>query len=743
MSHYAKIYSHQGRHFAESLEEHTKRLIENIKVIKSLYGEKITTLTEDRDFWHLLELACAYHDVGKISTAFQNRLRRYLKEKGPPATTEIPHNYLSPAFLPKNIKEEHLKILFHIVAFHHKRPIDFSEEELKETIRTDLSKEREKLQWLKDYGFNPEEPLWDNYYSLLEDIYYGRKRTYRERIRHNKTFILLKGLLHRLDHSASTGHDIRVETERIESPQEKLLTCLERKSRERGIRFEGLKGFQKRALELKDSNVMLTASTGIGKTEFALNWIGTDKAFYTLPVRVSVNAMYERLKEIFPEDKVGILHGDAYLYEEEGREGEGFEKAFHRLQSARQFSMPLTVTTADQLFTATFKWNGYEKIYATLMYSKVVLDEPQNYSPETLAVIIKGLQEIASLGGRFCFMSATVHPFIRERLNKEVAVLRELIPVEKHKLCLENRPITALTNSIVTACKEGKRVLVIVNTIRKAQEVFRLLKDKVPAGLIHSGFILKDRREKEQLIQTPADKPIVWVTTQVVEASLDIDYDVLFTEIATLDALVQRMGRIYRAPYRRLSADSPPNIIVATEEPSDRGAIYNADIAELTKEALIKFDGKILTEEAKQELMEKIFDKEKIKHTNFYKKFDDFYNLLDLGFEADTKGEAQRLFRKIASITGIPYSVYRRYEELIESELDKLGTLHLPLKERLTSMREIMNLTVTVPYYKLRGHIVPLKNLKAPRDVCLFDLEYDDDHGLIFEKESTQEGEII
>ncbi len=736
MDFYAKIYWQKGKPTAESLEEHTKRLLKNLRVLKNLYGDKINALSDNGNFWRLLELVCAYHDVGKISTAFQNRLRKVLNESPLPSMCkrDIPHNYLSPAFLPEDlgITDDEERLLFYAIAFHHARKIEFYEEDLKQVIHEDLAKKHDTLKWLEEYGFGTGVALWDAYYQRLKnpDKY--------NRIKRERTFILLKGLLHRLDHTASAGYDIKVETERIKSPQERLLAYLERKSRKRGIRFEGLKGFQKRAFELKDSNVMLTASTGAGKTEFALNWIGTDKAFYTLPVRVSVNAMYERLKAIFTEEKVGILHGDAYLYLEEGREDEEFEKALYRLQSARQLSMPLTVTTADQLFTATFKWMGYEKLYATMMYSKVVLDEPQNYSPETLAIIIKGLKEIAHLGGRFCFMSATVHPFIRERL-KDVVNLRELIPTEKHRISLENNPLTALVDSIKAACNEGKRVLVIVNTVRRAQEVFGMLKDKVSAGLLHSGFILKERRKREEMIQAPTGKPVVWVTTQVVEASLDIDYDVLFTELATLDALVQRMGRIYRAPSRTLSVDSPPNIIIATEEPSDGGAIYNTDIVRLTKDALIGFDNKVLTEEAKQELMERVFDEEKIRHTRFYKDFDNFYNLLELGFEVDDKREAQRLFRKMASLTGIPHPLYREHEKLIEHELDNLKTPALPLRKRLASMRKIMNLSVTLPHYRVRNAC----KLREKKDIFLLHVGYDHEYGIVLKPESIEEGEII
>lgn len=101
----------------------------------------------------------------------------------------------------------------------------------------------------------------------------------------------------------------------------------------------------------------------------------------------------------------------------------------------------------------------------------------------------------------------------------------------------------------------------ILNTIKLAKKVFERLKSKLKDQgddckifLLHSEFTFGDRRRKEAEIlkhfgnPKPKDEKEakILVTTQVVEASLDIDADCLFTEICPLDALIQRMGRVIR-----------------------------------------------------------------------------------------------------------------------------------------------------------------------------------------------------
>jgi len=732
---YAKTYRRDNKIIPETLEEHTKALLLELKRLKALYGEELERIGFTERSWNLLRLACLLHDLGKVSSSFQEKIINFLE--GRPSSIvsnkEIPHNYLSVAFL-KNLKDldcDSLLFLLYAIAFHHNRPKDFDGTYLKEVIAKDLNNKIMELKWLEKFGVHIDE-LWDGYYNYLDE----NVNTYK-RIRKNKSYILLKGLLHRLDYSASAH--LPVEERRIVDPERKLISYLSKKEY-----FSGLKPFQSDAKNLRDKNVLLTASTGMGKTEFAINWIGEDKAFYTLPLRVSVNAMYERFIKIFGDESVGLLHSDSLIYGLEKIDSEGeeitIEDYIQRVNATRQLSMPITITTADQLFTAVFKWKGYEKIYATLAYSKVIIDEPQSYSPEILACIIKTLQEIVTIGSKFCLMSATVHPFIKQYIDRYCEILDPVYNRErKHKIKLEDCSIEDLLPEIINAYKNGKKVLVITNTVKKAQELYSKLsgvekKEINKVGLLHSGFIKLIRKDKEKSIETDykKDEAVIWITTQIVEVSLDIDYDVLFTEIATADAIIQRMGRIYRRPNRVIEDGDEPNIIVATQNPSDKFYIYDEEIVKLTKDVLREFNYRVITEEQKQEVINQVFNPGKIKGTKFFQKFHQVYNLLDSGFETDDRGETQRIFRDIAGLTVIPETIYNKNLEMIDECITKLSSKDLSLEERLRCIKSLDDFTVGIPLYRVKGK-EPIPIYKQ-RGIYLFRVNYDDELGILFNK---------
>ncbi|MBK3333105.1 CRISPR-associated helicase Cas3' [Persephonella atlantica] len=746
---YAKIYYEDGKPYPETLKQHTENLLKQIEILTDLYKEELNSIGLEEEFFNHLKIACLFHDTGKISSHFQKKLKKILGEtvKLPEGLNkEIPHNFLSGIFLlekdlKEQIKKEYFLPVFYCVVFHHSRNIDFSPEYLQLVIEKDIKQNVSTLSWLLDYGFksiNVSPERAKILYKRIEEYLFNQGRT--PQIKKDKKFIFLKGFLHRADHSASA--QVSIEEKRINNPEKKLLNYLKTVKNS-----SGLKPFQQEASKYRNENILLTASTGMGKTEFAVNWIGKDKAFYTLPVRVSVNAMYERFSNIFGKENIGLLHSDAVFYgfdkPETFEDLLSIEEHIARTQSTRQLSMPITITTADQLFTATFKYSGYEKIYSTLAYSKIILDEPQSYSPDTLAVIIKGLQEISQLGGRFCFMSATIHPFVVKYLKDYCKILPPQFHKEKkHRINLTGEPIENLKNYMIKEYKNGKKVLVILNTVKKAQEVYKLLREEdLNVNLLHSLFIQRDRKQKEQKIQNP-EEPVIWITTQLVEASLDIDYDVLFTEIASLDSLVQRMGRVYRKSGRNITESSNPNIIISTAQPSDKGKIYDKDIVNLTKEALKEFDEKILLEEDKQNLMNKVFSEEKIKNTNFFKKFIKNMELLELGFQAESKREAQQLFREIYNIQVIPENVYNenleKIENLIESILDKSK----PYPERLKSMYDLNNYTVNIPYFRIKETLpTAVTPQKIKTQIFTVSLRYDKGLGLVLEEEEL--GKIL
>ena len=107
------------------------------------------------------------------------------------------------------------------------------------------------------------------------------------------------------------------------------------------------------------------------------------------------------------------------------------------------------------------------------------------------------------------------------------------------------------------------------------------------------------------------------VTTQVVEASLDVDFDILFTELSDLNSLFQRMGRCYRK--RTWRTDVGTNVYVYTggkKRCSGVGFVVDKDIHQLSKEALNSVKGR-LDERMKVALINQTYTLEKVEKTRF------------------------------------------------------------------------------------------------------------------------------
>lgn len=132
-----------------------------------------------------------------------------------------------------------------------------------------------------------------------------------------------------------------------------------------------------------------------------------------------------------------------------------------------------------------------------------------------------------------------------------------------------------LVELILAKISQGGVAGVLLNTVRRTQNIAQLLlsqiKDQhenIEVLVLHSAFIAPDRFEREQRLQTligkAGDRPkkLVVLGTQVLEQSLDIDFDVLFTDIAPMDSLLQRIGRLQRHGLKRPSMLKQPQAFV-------------------------------------------------------------------------------------------------------------------------------------------------------------------------------------
>lgn len=708
----------------ETIKEHTDKLLENLEILKNEYGDKITQSIEmpKERFWQLMKIICQYHDTGKVFSGFQNVIREAIGEKLIPTkfdNQEIKHEQISPMFVPYKqyeMTKKERKLVYQAIYYHHERnnKIHIDRELLEEIIKEDIEPNIEKI----EKELQIEIPKLSTLYLGMVE---GQARITEGDELYNE-YCLMKGLLHRLDHGSSAWIAVEDQT------KDEIADFVKEFMKKQKFKENDLQQF---AEKNQDKNVIVIGSTGMGKTEGALLWSKNDKTFFTLPLRISINAIYDRIKDIIGYRHVGLLHSTALDYLDEKNE----EDEFNKIQQARNLYEKITTCTIDQIFPFVFKYRGYEKIYATLSYSKVVIDEIQAYSPEIVAVLLKGLQMINNLDGKFMVMTATLPRIYREKLQ-EMGIKFEynefIKDTKRHKFEIIDKSINEDIDEIKEKSK-NKKVLIIVNTINKAIELYKFLKNEgvEKVNLLHSRFEQEDRSEKERDIKEfskQKDESGIWITTQIVEASLDIDFDMLYTEMSTLDSLFQRFGRCYRS---RKYEGKEPNIKIHIKETSGVGYIYDKEIHQKSIELLQDYNGQILEEKTKIDLVDKLYSKEMLQNTDFYKKFNEAFRVLDNIIDYDTsKNDAQRILRNINNIDVIPKIIYDNNLNLFEEyskESDKKKKYEL--KRRIDKLfisisssnkKKLGNLIIECPYIK---------------EKYIIDTKYDNEIGLLLENE--------
>lgn len=711
----------------QSLEEHTKALLENLEILKNTYGEEILKgkdIDKER-FWELLKIICTYHDLGKVYTPFQNEIREKLGKEALPTKFSyeaVKHEELSPLFIPVkkfNLSKEEKKLIYQVIFYHHEREkMPVNSKLVEQIIKEDILPQVEQIE--AETGIEIEKNPTSMY---LMHIGSGKRDRISKGDRQYEEYCLLKGLLHRLDHSSSAN--IKVE----DDTKEAIETVVEKSIESKGYELRDIQKFSK---QNQDSNLLVIGSTGIGKTEASLLWSKNSKTFFTLPIRISINAIFDRIRENINYEHVGLLHGTALDYLEEKDE---LCLGLQIYEQSRNLSEKITTCTIDQIFPFVFKYKGYEKIYATLSYSKIIIDEIQAYSPEIVAVILKGLQMIHELGGKFMIMTATLPRIYKEELEKmgiEFKYSEFIKNVQRHKIQIKEKNLNEETNEIKEKGKNSK-VLVICNTVNKAIEMYLELKEKQceNVNLLHSRFIGEDRAQKEERIKTFSKNQKdsgIWITTQIVEASLDIDFDYLYTEMSTLDSIFQRLGRCYR---NREYKKEETNVYIYTKEATGIDYIYDEEIYKKSIDLLTPFNNKIIEETDKIKLVDKLYSTETLENTRFLKSFKTGMEFLDNIVDYDTnKTEAQKLLRNIDNVTVIPKIIYDKYLDLFEEY--KKENIY---KEKNKLKRKINKLTTTISqaqYRKMREYI---SNSPYIDGIEIIDLKYDNEIGLLLKRD--------
>ena len=370
---------------------------------------------------------------------------------------------------------------------------------------------------------------------------------------------------------------------------------------------------------------ILEAQMGVGKTEAALagaellaSKLGEGGIFFGLPTQATANGIFPRLKEWAERQSewavhsIRLAHGMAELNEdyqaifyghsEQNEDGCSSGLEIHPWFEGRKQALlsQFVIGTVDQLLMAALKQKHMMLRHLGLAGKVVIVDECHAYDAYMNRYLDRALNWMGQYRVPVILLSATLPAQRRSELicayqnggRKEKedwqsnqgyplltwtdgdAVRQSQIPVDCKSRQVKLLPIEReeLHQRVEAALSQGGCVGVVVNTVNQAQLLAQELEDAFPDRrviLIHSRFLMEDRtRREEELMKllgkssTPGQrKGLIVVGTQILEQSLDIDFDVLVTQICPMDLLLQRIGRLHR--HKRLRPEGVQDAVCA------------------------------------------------------------------------------------------------------------------------------------------------------------------------------------
>ncbi len=534
-------------------------------------------------------LACALHDIGKATAEFQAHIRGE-RRNYPHALASFPFALLVEGMLNPKLGVERTRYEATAAVLTHHSPLGpelykgYDKPSYHPELPNVLGEVWRLLEEVGVQGLLPVEAFWKQLQPLLQSApvafldtpqHIGEERTTLRGLFQRlptEDFACVKAVLHLADWLASAKKP---------DPEMLFLTDGAKAVVQHTEKLRGpLRRFQREAQNVRTEVLWLRAPTGTGKTEALLLWAGdTERLIYLLPTQATTNAMWQRLRRIYGNDAVALAHGRAaYMLRRESDEDPLDLRLFGSV-----FARPVTVATLDQYVLAHLNGRHWEERRTLARRATVVLDEIHTYEPYTLGLLLEALEREPPK--RLALASATLPEPLLELFprGRLVEAEPELWSRQRHRLELrEGALLEEGVEASLQAAQEGQAVLVVANTIRDAQAFYERLREQgwAQRELLHARFIFRDRQNKEVRVSQP-QPGMIFVATQVVEVSLDISYDVLVTELAPVDALVQRMGRVNRR------GDKPPAPVIVYREYSEGSRrVYGRELLEWSAEIL-------------------------------------------------------------------------------------------------------------------------------------------------------------
>ena len=383
--------------------------------------------------------------------------------------------------------------------------------------------------------------------------------------------------------------------------------------------------------------MILEAPMGHGKTEAALstaeilmNRFQLSGAAVFLPSQATSNAMFSRMTQWAKHQPdairlaVELVHGQAEFNSEFERMGEGSVQieqgentsdqlivhSFFRGRKTRLLAN-LVVGTVDQLLMAGLKQKHVMLRHLGLLGKVIIIDECHAYDAYMNTYLDRVLDWLGAYHVPVILLSATLPgkrraELLNAYLGKRKAAGNEietnqayplLCWTENEKICMESIPSAGETRSVKIQKTDEEQAIeeigqalksgcvgVIVNTVRRAQLFRKQILGRYPETHVlmdHSRFLAPDRlKHEDEIIRCVGKrsteelrKGVLVIGTQVLEQSLDLDFDLLVTDLCPMDLLLQRIGRLHRHTRNRpVGLEIPRCLVMGALGELDRGS---------------------------------------------------------------------------------------------------------------------------------------------------------------------------
>lgn len=546
------------------------------------------------------------HDIGKTSPVFQQTLNA-TKQKKPGSVFR--HEIASLFFL-SLICKEHRDAVIDMIVAHHKSMY----KDVRELGILDLDDNTECFEE-HSRGFNQ----WsDIALDILESLGMKTHELSIEEAEDNYEYVInycdkrkagcseWRGLLMAADHMASAMETVS------EMPLDKLFIKPDLSFYNRQSEIYPLSMI---SVDNNKKHTLVTAPTGAGKTDFLLRRCRR-RVFYTLPFQASINAMYDRIKgDLSDTDaQVYLLHAASNLKVKDGTVEESIMQ--------RHVGASVKVLTPHQMASVVFGIKGYEAMAMDLRGCDVILDEIHTYSDVMQSIVLRIIEILVALDCRVHVGTATMPTVLYEKILELLGGNDAVYEVKLDSKTLQtfNRhQIYKLKDKkesydvIASAIDSNSKLLIVCNQVKRAQEMYENIANLYPnvkRMLVHSRYKRRDRARLETELREEFNNlentPCIVVSTQVVEVSLDISFDIMITECAPIDALTQRFGRINRKRTKDTIGHYKPIYVIAPSEDEKEALPYSKEVLNKTF-GVLPDDGNVMEESHVQEMIDQVY----------------------------------------------------------------------------------------------------------------------------------------